>query len=291
MKAFIFPGQGSQFPGMGYDLFNSSQTAKDLFQSANDILDFDISKIMFEGSEEDLKKTKVTQPAIFIHSVILSKCVDLSPDMVAGHSLGEFSALVAANCISFEDGLKLVSQRAEAMQIACDECDSTMAAIIGLDCKIIEKICLEHSDIVVPANYNSANQIVISGKKNAVIEICNQASTLGAKKTIILPVSGAFHSPIMDSAKTSLKKAITEINFTPPDCPVYQNVSAQGINNPKIIKHNLIEQLTQPVKWFQTIENMINDGASQFLEIGPGNVLIGLNRRINREIKSTKLNI
>jgi [acyl-carrier-protein] S-malonyltransferase len=289
MRAFIFPGQGSQFPGMGYDLFKSSKESKNLFHHANKILNFDIAKIMFEGSKEDLTKTNVTQPAIFIHSIALSKCTNLSPDMVAGHSLGEFSALVASKTLSFEDGLKLVSKRAEAMQTACDDIDSTMAAIIGLDCKVIEKVCNEHNDIVVPANYNSSNQIVISGKRTGVIEICKKLSNLGAKKTVLLPVSGAFHSPIMDLAKASLKQTITEIHFNKPICPIYQNVCAEGIQDPEKIKYNLIEQLTKPVKWFQTIEKMVNDGATQFFEIGPGNVLTGLNRRINRSIESTKL--
>ena len=288
MKVFIFPGQGSQFSGMGTDLYQSSKKAKDLFHLANQILNFEISKIMFEGTEDELKETNVTQLAIFIHSVILSECLEISPKMVAGHSLGEFSALVAAKAISFEDGLQLVRQRAEAMHLACQKCDSTMAAIIVLDGKIIEKCCEEQNGIVVPANYNSANQIVISGERDAIENICQTLNETGAKRTVILPVSGAFHSPIMHSAKESLEKAIHTIQFNNPICPIYQNVSATGVTDKNELKNNLIDQLTSPVRWFQTIEKMIMDGATEFLEIGPGNVLSGLNRRINREIKCSK---
>ncbi len=288
MKAFIFPGQGSQFPGMGYDLYQSSKKAKELFELANKILDFDISKVMFEGTEEELKKTNVTQPAIFIHSVILSNCIKDLPTMVAGHSLGEFSALVGAKAISFKAGLKLVIKRAEAMYLACETYNSTMAAIIGLDSNIIEKVCSDTKGIVVPANYNSPTQIVISGEKNAIEKACEKLISIGAKRAVVLPVGGAFHSPIMDPAKESLKKVIRETEFNNPICPIYQNVCAKPITNIDELKNNLILQLTSPVKWYQIIEKMVSDGATQFMEIGPGNVLSGLNRRINREIENLK---
>jgi [acyl-carrier-protein] S-malonyltransferase len=292
VKAFIFPGQGSQFKGMGHDLYQSHQKAKKLFELANKLLEFDICKIMFEGSEEDLKQTNVTQPAIFIHSIILANCItNLNPDMVAGHSLGEFSALVAAKSLSFEDGLKLVMARAEAMHIACENNDSTMAAIIGLEAHVIEKICNDEKGIVVPANYNSSTQIVISGNKKTIQKICNTLIKLGAKRAIILPVAGAFHSPIMKSAKDSLKNVINSIEFNNPICPIYQNVSASPTIDNNLIKNNLIEQLTKPVKWHQTIENMIRGGATQFIEVGPGNVLIGLNKRINGSIESIKATV
>ena len=291
MKAFIFPGQGSQFQGMGHDLYQSSKKAKDLFELANNILNFNISKIMFEGTEEELKKTNVTQPAIFIHSVILSKCLDETPNMVAGHSLGEFSALVASKSISFEDGLTLVLKRAQAMHSACKKANSTMAAIIGLEADIIEKICLENPGIVVPANYNAPNQIVISGETHAIEKVCEKLMNIGAKRTVILPVGGAFHSPIMNSAKESLKIAINNTKVTKPICPIYQNVSARAITDPINIKNNLIQQLTHPVKWFQTIQTMITNGATKFLEVGPGKVLTGLNRRINRDIESVTVNL
>ena len=288
MKAFIFPGQGSQFSGMGSELYNSSEKAKKLFELSNSILGFDICKIMFEGSDDELKKTNVTQPAIFIHSTILSSCMNVSFDMVAGHSLGEFSALVAAQAISFEDGLKLVIKRAEAMQKACQTCDSTMAAIIGLNAEIIEEYCQNSEGVVVPANYNAKTQIVISGERKTLEKTCQELSNLGAKKTIILPVGGAFHSPIMNPAKKTLKTAIDNIEFKKPICPIYQNVSARPSMNQEKIQFHLIEQLTAPVKWYQTIENMIQDGALKFVEIGPKNVLTGLNRRINRDIESIK---
>tara|TARA_B100000427_G_scaffold199335_1_gene165728 strand:+ start:1437 stop:2312 length:876 start_codon:yes stop_codon:yes gene_type:complete len=288
MKAFIFPGQGSQFSGMGSELYNSSEKAKKLFELSNSILGFDICKIMFEGSDDELKKTNVTQPAIFIHSTILSSCMNVSFDMVAGHSLGEFSALVAAQAISFEDGLKLVIKRAEAMQKACQTCDSTMAAIIGLNAEIIEEYCQNSEGVVVPANYNAKTQIVISGERKTLEKTCQELSNLGAKKTIILPVGGAFHSPVMNPAKKSLKIAIDNTEFKKPICPIYQNVSAHPSMNQEKIKFNLIEQLTAPVKWYQTIEQMIKDGALKFIEIGPKNVLTGLNRRINRDIESIK---
>jgi len=292
MNAYIFPGQGSQFPGMGKDLYQSNKNAKHLFQKANKILNFDICKLMFEGTENDLKQTNVTQPAIFIHSTILANCLDgFKPEMVAGHSLGEFSALVAAKSISFEDGLNLVMLRANSMQIACQQEDSTMAAIIGLESDKINEVCHNQSGVVVIANYNSPSQIVISGETKAVESSCKKLTKLGAKRAIILSVGGAFHSPIMNSAKDSLQTAINNTCFEKPICPIYQNVRARATSDKKDLKMNLIEQLTQPVKWYQTIENMISDGASQFYEVGPGNVLVGLNRRINRAIPSLKATI
>ena len=289
MKAVIFPGQGSQFTGMGHDLYNDNQKAKQLFKLANKIIDFDICEVMFYGSENDLKQTNVTQPAIFIHSVITAKCIkNFQPDMVAGHSLGEFSALAAVGSLSFENGLQLVMKRAEAMYSACTKTKSTMAAIIGLDAAIIEETCKKMEGIVVPANYNSHNQIVISGDEKTVEKACEKLLEIGAKRAISLPVSGAFHSPIMNSAKVALKSAIDILEFNAPSCPIYQNVCASPVQNKLKLKHNLIEQLTQPVKWYQTIENMIIDGAKEFIEIGPGNVLTNLNKRINKEIKSTK---
>ena len=291
MKAFIFPGQGSQFSGMGYDLYKSSQKAKKLFELGNLILNFNIAKIMFEGSEDDLKQTNVTQPAIFIHSVIMSKCLNQIPDMVAGHSLGEFSALVCAKTISFEDGLQLVLERANAMHLACEKSNSTMAAIIGTEAKLIEKICADEEGVVVPANYNSPQQIVISGERTQIEKVCEKLKNAGAKKTVILPVGGAFHSPIMKPAKEKLENAINNIKFEKPICPIYQNVSAKPVSNPELLKNNLVEQLTAPVKWFQTIQTMIQDGATEFTELGPGNVLTGLNRRIDRSINSVKANL
>ena len=291
MKAFIFPGQGSQFSGMGYDLYRSSQKAKKLFELGNLILNFNIAKIMFEGSEDDLKQTNVTQPAIFIHSVIMSKCLNQIPDMVAGHSLGEFSALVCAKTISFEDGLQLVLERANAMHLACEKSNSTMAAIIGTEAKLIEKICADEAGVVVPANYNSPQQIVISGERTQIEKVCEKLKNAGAKKTVILPVGGAFHSPIMNPAKEKLENAINNIKFEKPICPIYQNVSAKPVSNPELLKNNLVEQLTAPVKWFQTIQTMIQDGATEFTELGPGNVLTGLNRRIDRSINSVKANL
>ena len=290
MKAFIFPGQGSQFPGMGFELYNSNESAKQMFEKANSVLNFDITKLMFEGSDEDLKKTNVTQPAIFIHSVILANCItNFNPDMVAGHSLGEFSAITAAKVISFEDGLNLVVQRANAMHKACEENNSTMAAVIGLESKLVEQICENQSGVVVTANYNSPNQIVISGQLNSVEKTCQVLKDHGAKRAIILPVGGAFHSPLMESAKKNLETAVSQIEFRKPICPVYQNVNAVGENNPTKIKKNIISQLVKPVMWYQTIQNMINDGANSFSEVGPGNVLTGLNKRINRNISSSKV--
>lgn len=290
MKAFIFPGQGSQFPGMGFELYNSNESAKQMFEKANSVLNFDITKLMFEGTDEDLKKTNVTQPAIFIHSVILANCItNFNPDMVAGHSLGEFSAITAAKVISFEDGLNLVVQRANAMHKACEENNSTMAAVIGLESKLVEQICENQSGVVVTANYNSPNQIVISGQLNSVEKTCQVLKDHGAKRAIILPVGGAFHSPLMESAKKNLETAVSQIEFRKPICPIYQNVNAVGENNPTKIKKNIISQLVKPVMWYQTIQNMINDGANSFSEVGPGNVLTGLNKRINRNISSSKV--
>ena len=290
MKAFIFPGQGSQFPGMGFELYNSNESAKQMFEKANSVLNFDITKLMFEGSDEDLKKTNVTQPAIFIHSVILANCItNFNPDMVAGHSLGEFSAITAAKVISFEDGLNLVVQRANAMHKACEKNNSTMAAVIGLESKLVEQICENQSGVVVTANYNSPNQIVISGQLNSVEKTCEVLKNHGAKRAIILPVGGAFHSPLMESAKKNLETAVSQIEFRKPICPIYQNVNAVGENNPTKIKKNIISQLVKPVMWYQTIQNMINDGANSFSEVGPGNVLTGLNKRINRNISSSKV--
>ena len=292
MKAFIFPGQGSQFSGMGQELYQSSTKAKKMFKLANELMGFDISTLMFKGSSEELKKTNVTQPAIFIHSTILAACIpDFHPDMVAGHSLGEFSALVASKCISFEEGLGLVTKRAEAMYNACQLQQSTMAAIIGLDADIIENTCNQHNDIVVAANYNTPNQIVISGTIDAVDSVCSNLRAQGAKKTVILPVNGAFHSPLMQPAKKTLEEAINNIQFQKPICPIYQNVNAQATIDKHVIKSNLILQLTAPVKWYQTIENIILDGALQFFEVGPGNILSGINKRINRSIKIIKVEI
>ena len=292
MKAFIFPGQGSQFSGMGQELYQSSEKAKKMFTVANELMGFDISKLMFKGSSEELKKTNVTQPAIFIHSTILAACIpDFHPDMVAGHSLGEFSALVASKCISFEEGLGLVTKRAEAMYNACQLQQSTMAAIIGLDADIIENTCNQHNDIVVAANYNTPNQIVISGTIDAVDSVCSNLRAQGAKKTVILPVNGAFHSPLMQPAKKTLEEAINNIQFQKPICPIYQNVNAQATIDKNVIKSNLILQLTAPVKWYQTIENIILDGALEFFEVGPGNILSGINKRINRSIKIIKVEI
>ena len=291
MKAYVFPGQGAQFLSMGKDLYDTSEEAKNLFEQSNQILGFSITNIMFGEDEDALKQTKVTQPAIFIHSVILSFCMKDTPSVVAGHSLGEFSALVSAGCISFEDGLKLVIERAEAMQIACTKSDSTMAAVIGLNAEKIEEICAQQAGIIVPANYNAPNQIVVSGEKKTIETTCQILLNNGAKKTVVLPVSGAFHSPIMESAKTKLKLAIENTYFQDSKYPVYQNVSAQPVSDKNNIKENLISQLTSPVKWYQTIENMINQGVSEFIEVGPKNVLTGLNRRINREVSSIKATI
>ena len=288
MKAYIFPGQGAQFPGMGKELFDQSDEAKALFNSANNILGFDITKIMFEGDPEDLKQTKVTQPAIFLHSVILAKCLSnkFNPDMVAGHSLGEFSALVANNTLNFESGLKLVAQRAVAMQKACEISEGTMAAVLGLENKIVESTCKEINGIVVAANYNCPGQLVVSGEIEPINKACKLMKDKGARRALVLPVGGAFHSPLMEPAREELANAIENTKFNSPSCPIYQNVSAIAVSDVNKIKKNLIAQLTAPVKWTQSIESMIKDGATDFIEVGPGNVLQGLVRKINRE-KST----
>ena len=285
MKAYIFPGQGAQFSGMGLDLYNQSDIAKELFDSANSILGFEITEIMFNGSAEDLKQTKVTQPAIFLHSVILAKILgdNFKPEMVAGHSLGEFSALVSTGVISFEDGLKLVSKRATAMQKACDIQKSTMAAVLGLKDSIVEKVCDSVDGVVVAANYNCPGQLVISGEINAINEACKKLKENGARRALVLPVGGAFHSPLMSPAKEELEKAIKNTIFHKPSCPIYQNVTASAVMDENEIKNNLISQLTSPVRWTHTIQQMVEDGASEFIEVGPGKVLQGLVKKINRE--------
>lgn len=289
-KAYIFPGQGSQFKGMGLDLYQSSDSAKTLFEQANEILGFEITKVMFEGTDEELKQTNVTQPAIFIHSVILAKIsTDFYPEMVAGHSLGEFSALVAAGALSFRDGLRLVAKRADAMQKACLVRPSTMAAILGLDDKTIEDICAGITDeIVVPANYNCPGQVVISGTIEGVEKACELLKAAGAKRALILPVGGAFHSPLMEPAREELASAINSAEFEAPICPIYQNVNAKHATEVSVIKENLIAQLTAPVRWTQSIEQMVADGAGVFIECGPGKVLQGLVKKIagSVELKS-----
>jgi len=286
MKAYIFPGQGAQFSGMGLPLYEGSLLAKSLFEQANDILGFNITKIMFEGSVEDLRETKVTQPAIFLHSVILAKSLGerFQPAMVAGHSLGEFSALVANGTLSFEDGLKLVSQRAQAMQKACDSTEGTMAAVLGLENEIVEQTCESIDGIVVAANYNCPGQLVISGAVDAINMACDKLKEKGARRALVLPVGGAFHSPLMAPAKEQLAAAIENTTFHTPICPIYQNVTALPILNESEIKMNLISQLTAPVKWTQSVQQMIIDGGTEFIEVGPGNVLQGLVRKINREM-------
>ncbi len=282
MKAYIFPGQGAQFSGMGKDLYENSTLAKEHFEQANDILGFRITDIMFEGSAEDLKQTKVTQPAVFLHSVILAKTLtNFKPDMVAGHSLGEFSALVANETLSFEDGLKLVSQRAQAMQKACEKEPSTMAAVLGLKDNVVEQVCHDIDGIVVPANYNCPGQLVISGSTGAVTLACEKMKEAGAKRALMLPVGGAFHSPLMKPAEEELAAAIEATQFNQPICPVYQNVSTTAISNPSEIQKNLVAQLTAPVKWTQSVQQMIKDGANVFVEVGPGKVLQGLVKKID----------
>ena len=288
MNAYIFPGQGAQFTGMGLDLYENSPLAQDLFEKANDILGFHITDIMFEGSPEDLKETKVTQPAIFLHSVILAKTLgdNFNPDMVAGHSLGEFSALVANGTLTFDDGLKLVSQRAQAMQKACELKPSTMAAVLGLDDDVVEKVCAMTDGIVVAANYNCPGQLVISGEIDAINNACETLKEEGARRALVLPVGGAFHSPLMEPAREDLAAAIENTTFSTPNCPIYQNVTANAVTNESDVKANLISQLTAPVRWTQSVKQMLDDGASQFIEVGPGKVLQGLVRKIDREAQT-----
>jgi len=282
MKAYVFPGQGAQFTGMGKNLYDNSDLAKELFKKADEQLGFEISKIMFEGTAEELKQTKVTQPAVFLHSVILAKTLgNFRPDMVAGHSLGEISALVANETLDFESGLNLVYKRAMAMQKACELQPSTMAAILGLEDEIVEKICTEIDGIVVPANYNCPGQLVISGEVPAVELACEKLKEAGAKRALILPVGGAFHSPLMKPAEEELAEAIHQTEFKTPICPVYQNVTTTAVTSPEEIKKNLIAQLTAPVKWTQSVQNIIKDGATEFIEVGPGNTLQGLIRKID----------
>jgi len=288
MKAHIFPGQGAQHTGMGLDLYENATIAQDLFEQANSILGFSITDIMFEGTAEELKQTKVTQPAIFLHSVILAQVLGnvFKPQMVAGHSLGEFSALVANKTLSFEDGLKLVYQRALAMQKACEMNPSTMAAVLGLEDKIVEETCAEVNGIVVAANYNCPGQLVISGDIDAINKACEALTAKGARRALVLPVGGAFHSPLMEPAREELAQAIENTVFHKPTCPIYQNVTASAVNNPDEIKKNLMLQLTAPVRWTQTIQNMIKDGGTEFIEVGPGKVLQGLMRKIDRNVST-----
>lgn len=284
MKAYVFPGQGAQFSGMGKDLYENSAKAKEMFERANEVLGFDIMKIMFEGTDEELKQTKVTQPAIFLHSTILAACLGdaFQPDMVAGHSLGEFSALVANKTLNFEDGLRLVYKRALAMQKACEAEPSTMAAILGLEDSVVEEICAAIYGVVVAANYNCPGQLVISGSIPAVEKACEKLTEAGAKRAMILQVGGAFHSPLMEPAREELASAIEATTFNAPICPVYQNVTASAVSNPEEIKKNLVSQLTAPVRWTQTMNKMIEDGATEVIEVGPGKVLQGLFKKVDR---------
>ena len=290
-KAYVFPGQGAQFVGMGKDMYENSELAKELFEKANEVLGFRITDLMFEGTDEDLRQTKVTQPAIFLHSVILTKtnADKFTPDMVAGHSLGEFSALVAAGALDFEDGLRLVSKRAMAMQKACEIAPSTMAAIIGLADEKVEEICASIDGVVVPANYNCPGQLVISGTHEAIDAACAKLSEAGARRALKLPVGGAFHSPLMDPAKEELAAAIEQTTFKTPICPVYQNVSTKGETDPEVIKKNLVAQLTAPVKWTQSVQNMVADGMGQLIECGPGAVLQGLMKKIDKTVEATSI--
>jgi [acyl-carrier-protein] S-malonyltransferase len=293
MKAYVFPGQGAQFVGMGKDLYDNSELAKELFEKANDILGFRITDIMFSGTDEELKQTKVTQPAIFLHSVILAKVLgdDFKPQMVAGHSLGELSALVANGVLSFEDGLKLVSKRALAMQKACEAEPSTMAAILGLDDEIVEDVCASIDDVVVAANYNCPGQLVISGSVVGIDKACEILTEKGARRALKLPVGGAFHSPLMEPAREELAKAIEETEFSQPICPIYQNVTASAVTSPSEIKENLMAQLTAPVKWTQTMKQMIEDGCTSVTEVGPGKVLQGLFKKIDRKFPTESATI
>lgn len=293
MKAYIFPGQGSQFPGMGKDLYDKSELAREMFAKANEILGFDITNTMFNGTEEELKQTKVTQPAIFLHSVIMAAMLgdNFQPNMVAGHSLGEFSALVANKTLAFEDALRLVSARALAMQKACEAQPSTMAAILGLEDEKVEAICAEIDGIVVPANYNCPGQLVISGAIDAVNQACESLKAAGAKRALVLPVGGAFHSPLMQPAQLELEAAIMATPFNTPICPVYQNVVAKAVSSPEEIKANLIAQLTGPVKWTQTATQMVTDGATHFIEVGPGKVLQGLVKKVSRDIEAVSAEV
>lgn len=290
-KAYVFPGQGAQFVGMGKDMYENSELAKELFEKANEVLGFRITDLMFEGTDEDLRQTKVTQPAIFLHSVILTKtnADKFTPDMVAGHSLGEFSALVAAGALDFEDGLRLVSKRAMAMQKACEIAPSTMAAIIGLADEKVEEICASIDGVVVPANYNCPGQLVISGTHEAIDAACAKLTEAGARRALKLPVGGAFHSPLMDPAKEELAAAIEQTTFKTPICPVYQNVSTKGETDPEVIKKNLVAQLTAPVKWTQSVQNMVADGMGQLIECGPGAVLQGLVKKIEKTVEATAI--
>ena len=293
MKAYVFPGQGAQFSGMGKDLYDNNPLAKEMFDKANEILGFDITKIMFSGTDEELKQTKVTQPAIFLHSTILAACLgdDFKPDMVAGHSLGELSALVANSTLSFENALKIVSKRAMAMQQACENEPSTMAAIIGLEDAIVEEVCDKVDGIVVAANYNCPGQLVISGTVPAVQKACEVLTESGARRALMLPVGGAFHSPLMESAREELAKAIESTEFSAPSCPVYQNVVAKAVTDPEEIKSNLIAQLTSPVRWTQTMQAMIADGASEVVEVGPGKVLQGLFKKVDRKFQTSSAEV
>jgi [acyl-carrier-protein] S-malonyltransferase len=293
MKAYIFPGQGAQFTGMGLDLYEKSPLAQSLFEQANEILGFPITDIMFEGTAEQLKETKVTQPAIFLHSVILAKTLGdaFKPEMVAGHSLGEFSALVANGVLSFEDGLKLVSKRALAMQKACEAQKSTMAAVLGLDDNVVEEVCASVDGVVVAANYNCPGQLVISGEIEAIDKACELLTEKGAKRALKLPVGGAFHSPLMAPAREELAEAIKNTTFSKPTCPVYQNVVAKAVTSPEEIKENLIAQLTAPVRWTQCVQAMIADGGTEFIEVGPGKVLQGLMRKIDRNVAASGASI
>ncbi|MGY8885335.1 MAG: ACP S-malonyltransferase [Flavobacteriales bacterium] len=293
MKAYIFPGQGAQYTGMGVDLYDASQKAKDLFHQANELLGFDITKTMFEGTPEELKETKITQPAIFLHSTILAEVMGdaFKPDMVAGHSLGELSALVANRSLAFSDGLQLVYKRALAMQKACELAPSTMAAVLGLEDAVVEQICAETPGVVVAANYNCPGQLVISGELEAVTNACDTLKEAGARRALLLPVGGAFHSPLMEPAREELASAIEATVFSTPACPIYQNVNASAVIDPSEIKTNLILQLTAPVKWTQSTQNMIKDGATHFIEVGPGKVLQGLVKKINRDMETEKATI